>query len=198
MARPVKFDYDSDTFYDEVFALAFQGMCDAEIADALEDRFGESLDPDTFSAMKGGRYAPWSKEENERRSSRLNRVLARARRKTNAIVRGRYLKAALGGIKTKNVSKVKRPILNEETGEYEDMVVQINESEFESPPNIQAMSVWLYHHDPEWRRIQKGIEENTDNAPDNINHGIDIQAWIRKEMESAPEDSDNVSQEKEN
>ena len=36
MARPKKFDYDSDDFYDEILALSMQGLTDAEIADALE------------------------------------------------------------------------------------------------------------------------------------------------------------------
>ena len=38
MGRPKKFDYDSDDFYDEILALAMQGLTDAEIADALEDK----------------------------------------------------------------------------------------------------------------------------------------------------------------
>ena len=44
MARPRKFDYDSDDFYDEILALAMQGFTDAEIADMLVDKFGVSLD----------------------------------------------------------------------------------------------------------------------------------------------------------
>ena len=31
MARPKKFDYDSDDFYDEILALSMQGLTDAEI-----------------------------------------------------------------------------------------------------------------------------------------------------------------------
>lgn len=52
MARPKKFDYDSDDFYDEILALAMQGLTDAEIADSLADKFGVSLSPDVFSTMK--------------------------------------------------------------------------------------------------------------------------------------------------
>ena len=37
MARPKKFNYDSDEFYDEIFSLAVQGLNDAEVADALEE-----------------------------------------------------------------------------------------------------------------------------------------------------------------
>ena len=42
MARPKKFDYDSDDFYDEILVLAMQGFTDAEIADMLVDKFGVS------------------------------------------------------------------------------------------------------------------------------------------------------------
>lgn len=68
MARPKKFDYDSDDFYDEILALAMQGLTDAEIADSLADKFGVSLSPDVFSTMKNGCYANWTEKENQRRS----------------------------------------------------------------------------------------------------------------------------------
>ena len=58
MARPKKFDYDSDDFYDEILALAMQGFTDAEIADMLVDKFGVSLDPETFTNMKNGKKRP--------------------------------------------------------------------------------------------------------------------------------------------
>lgn len=178
MAPPRKHDYDSEEFYQDIFGFAMQGFNDAEIADALD------LDPDTFNMMKGKRYDKWSPEENIRRSERIVRVLARGRRKVNAIVRGRYLKAALGGIKTKNVSTVKRPLYDRETGaKIEDQIVQISESEFESPPNIQALSTWLYHHDPEWRKVQRGMDVDTADVPQDVDHGIDIDAWIRRETE---------------
>lgn len=178
MAPPRKHDYDSEEFYQDIFGFAMQGFNDAEIADALD------LDPDTFNMMKGKRYDKWSPEENSRRSERIVRVLARGRRKVNAIVRGRYLKVALGGIKTKNVSTVKRPLYDRDTGKkIEDQVVQISESEFESPPNIQALSTWLYHHDPEWRKVQRGMDVDTTDVPQDVDHGIDIDAWIRKETE---------------
>lgn len=52
MARPKKFDYDSDDFYDEIIGIAMQGLTDAEIADSLADKFGVSLSPEAFSSMK--------------------------------------------------------------------------------------------------------------------------------------------------
>ena len=74
MARPKKFDYDSDDFYDEILALSMQGLTDAEIADALDDKFGVSLSPEVFYCMKNGNYEAWSDEENKRRSARLSKV----------------------------------------------------------------------------------------------------------------------------
>lgn len=179
MAPPRKHDYDSEEFYQDIFGFAMQGFNDAEIADALD------LDPEAFNCMKNGKYIGWDNDENKTRGDRILKVLARGRRKVNAIVRGRYLKAALGGIKTKNVSTVKRPVYDRETGErIQDEVVQISESELESPPNIQALSTWLYHHDPEWRKIQRGQDVEAADIPVDVEQGVDIDAWIRKETET--------------
>ncbi len=191
MAKP-KYDYDSEEFYQDIFGFAMQGFNDAEIADALD------LDPEAFNTMKNGKYIGWSKEDNERRSDRMLKVLARGRRKVNAIVRGRYLKAALGGIKTKNVTTVRRPLYDGAGKQLGDQVVQVSESEFESSPNVQALSTWLYHHDPEWRKVQKGMDVETEDVPTDIDRGVDIDAWIRKETEEeaaadaeAPQEVDN-------
>lgn len=175
MAYP-KHDYDSDDFYDDILTYAMQGYNDAEIADAI------NLDPETFYSMKNGNYIGWNEEQNSCRGMRILKVLARGRRKVTAIVRGRYLKAALGGIKTKNIQKVIKPVYDEKgaaTGE--EIIIQVNETEFEQAPNIQALSTWLYHHDPEWRRIQRG--EPDPEEVGNAEGGIDIEKWIAKENE---------------
>lgn len=135
--------------------------------------------------MKSGKYIGWNEEENERRSRRLLRVLTRGRRKINAIVRGRYLKAALGGLKTKNISRVKRPVYDEKTGQkIGEEIVQINESETESAPNMQALSTWLYHHDEQWRKVQRGLDTEASDIPQDVEQGIDIDSWIKKEVET--------------
>lgn len=160
MARPKKFDYDSDDFYDEILALALQGMTDAEIADGLEDKFGQSLDPEVFNTMKNGNYPHWSEEENARRSERLKKVLARGRRRTVSVVRGAYLKAALGGKKVKTKTVVRRKLKLD--GVYtNDEEIQTSETETELPYNVQALATWLYHHDPEWRKrsVKKDVED---------------------------------------
>jgi hypothetical protein len=182
MARPRKFDYNSDDFYDEILALAIQGLTDAEIADALEDKFGQSLDPEVFNTMKNGNYVHWSEEENARRSERLKKVLARGRRKTTSAVRGAYLKAALGGKKVKSKTVVKRRLKVD--GVYtDDEEIQTSETETELPYNIQALATWLYHHDPEWRKVQRKQDTDAADVPTDVKRGIDIDAWIKKEVE---------------
>lgn len=182
MGRPRKFDYDSDDFYDEILALAMQGLTDAEIADSLEDKFGESLSPEMFSCMINGNYKAWSDEENERRSARLSKVLARGRRKINSIIRGAYLKAALGGKKIKSKTTVRRKLKID--GEYtDDEEIQTSETEQELPYNIQAMATWLYHHDKEWRKVERKQDEESSDIPINIRKGVDIDNWIRKQVE---------------
>lgn len=180
MARPKKFDYDSDDFYDEILALAMQGLTDAEIADNLGDKFGVSLSPEVFCTMKNGNYAQWSKKENQTRSERLNKVLARGRRKINSIVRGAYLKAALGGKKVKSKTVVSRKVRID--GVYtDDEEIQTSETEQELPYNIQAMTTWLYHHDEEWRKVERKQDDDED-VPSDIDKGIDIDSWIKKQV----------------
>lgn len=182
MARPKKFDYDSDDFYDEILALAMQGLNDAEIADALQDKFGQSLDPETFNCMKNGNYINWTKEENETRSARLIKVLARGRRKTTSLVRGAYLKAALGGKKVKTKTTVRRRLRID--GVYtDDEEIQTSETETEMPYNVQALATWLYHHDPEWRKVQRKQDTEASDIPVNVKKGINVDAWIKEQVE---------------
>lgn len=182
MGRPRKFDYDSDDFYDEILALSMQGLTDAEIADSLEDKFGESLSPEVFCTMINGNYDKWSDEENQRRSARLAKVLARGRRKILSIVRGAYLKAALGGKKIKSKTTVTRKM--KVNGEYtDDEEIQTSETEQELPYNVQALSTFLYHHDPTWRKIERKQDDDSSDIPLNIRKGIDIDNWIRKQVE---------------
>lgn len=182
MGRPPKFDYDSNDFYDEILALSIQGLTDAEIADALEDKFGQSLSPEAFCCMKNGNYSKWSDEENARRSARLVKVLTRGRRKINSIVRGAYLKAALGGRKLKNKSTTTRRMRLPDGTLTDEEDIQTTISEIEQASNIQALSTWLYHHDEEWRKIERKQDEESSDIPKDINRGIDIDAWIKKEV----------------
>ena len=194
MAKP-KFNYDGEDFYKEIYALAMQGLQDAEIAYNLGDSLGvandengvpyyneaRGLSPDVFNKMKNGTYEGWNEEENKRRSERISRELAHGRAKILGIVRGRYLKAALGGIKIKSHSQRKRyNIINGEKDEL-NMVMEETDSMSETAPNMQALANFLYHHDPQFRNIQKGIEDGDINIK--VKNGVSISAWLEKENE---------------
>ena len=177
MARPPKFDYNSNDFYDEILALSMQGLTDAEIADSLEDKFDASLSPEVFCSMKNGNYDCWSDKENEERGARLTKALSRGRRKINGIVRGAYLKAALGGKKVKSGSKTSRKIKLSDGTLTDDEDVQTVDSFQEMPPNIQALSTWLYNHDQEWKKAcnSKGDEETETEGSINVEKWIEAQ-----------------------
>ena len=194
MAKP-KFNYDGEDFYKEIYALAMQGLQDAEIAYNLGDSLGvaedengvpyeteaRGLSPEVFNKMKNGNYEGWTKEDNERRSKRISQELAHGRAKILGIVRGRYLKAALGGIKIKgSVTRKRYNIVNGEKM-LDNMVMEETESVSETAPNMQALANFLYHHDPQFRNIQKGIEEGDINIK--VKNGVSISAWLEKENE---------------
>ena len=192
MAKP-KFNYDSESFYKEIYALAMQGLNDGEIAYSLGDNLGVDTDedgkvstnsingltPTTFSEMKAGKYKGWTEEENKRRSARISEELAHGRARILGIVRGRYLKAALGGIKVKG--KVVRKRYNVVNGvpDMNNRIEDVTESESETAPNMQALANFLYHHDVEFRNIQKGIEEG--DVQIKVKNGVSISAWLERE-----------------
>ena len=194
MAKP-KFNYDGEDFYKEIYALAMQGLQDAEIAYNLGDSLGvakdengvpyyndaRGLSPEAFNKMKNGTYDKWTEEENARRSARIVQELAHGRAKILGIVRGRYLKAALGGIKIKASSKRKRYNIINGVKDEENMVMEESESVSETAPNMQALANFLYHHDPQFRNIQKGIEDG--DLLIKVKNGVSIGAWLEKENE---------------
>lgn len=169
MAEP-KHNYDSPDFYKLIEQLAMNGYTDAEIANEI------NLSEGVFNSMKNGNYDKWNKAQNRKRSTRIAKVLAHGRTKINALVRAAYLKAAFGGkkIKSKNVTKRRMKINGEET---QDEEIMTTEGETELPPNLQALSTWLYHHDKEWRKVERKEDEETALFSEN---GISIDKWIEE------------------
>lgn len=156
--RKPKFDYTSEEFLSLVESYAKKGFTDKEIAFALD------IAPETF-CIKKNEYP------------KLSQVLARGRAQINAAVRAKFLAMALGGIKTKStVVRKLRDIEGNFTGEEE---LQVSESEL--APSLQAMSVWLYHHDEEWRKVERKQDEDAD-IPTDIEHGVDIDSWIKDKL----------------
>lgn len=190
MAKP-KFDYQGDDFYNEIERLAMQGQKDSEIAYSLAEKFGVDLTPVVFIRMKNGNYESWNEEKNKQYGERITQSLARGREKINSLVRGRFLKTALGGVKIKGKTVVKRHMVIDGQ-ETENLIVEERETEQETPPNMQALSVWLYHFDEEWRKVQQGKkEEEAKGIPFDPKKGISINKWIEKEIEENNEYTDD-------
>lgn len=152
--RKPKFNYTSEDFLSLIESYAKKGFTDKEIAFAI------GISPETF-CIKKNEYP------------QLSQVLARGRATVTATVRAKFLAMALGGIKTK--STVVRKLRDSEgnlTGEDE---LQVSESEL--APNLQAMSVWLYHHDEDWRKVERKQDEDSTLYSEN---GIDIDKWMEE------------------
>ena len=156
--RKPKFDYTSEDFLSLVESYAKKGFTDKEIAHAV------GILPQTFCEKKS-------------RYPELSEVLSRARCALNSLVRAKFLAMALGGVKTKNttIRKIKDRDGNL-TGEEE---VQIVEGEL--APSLQAQSVWLYHYDEDWRKVERKQDEDAD-IPTDIEHGISIDSWIKDKL----------------
>ncbi|MGM9810981.1 MAG: hypothetical protein ACI30J_08980 [Paludibacteraceae bacterium] len=173
--RQAKNDYDSDDFYDEAFFLAFNGASDAEIANAFD------ITPTYFSLIKNGKVVEWSKEDNARRSARLLKVLERARKKIMQAIKGKYLAAALGGQEVESISTTTRMVrLSGQDAPAE--VIQETRTKTKTLPNMQALATLMFHYDKEWRKVQRGLDEETQDVPTNIETGIDIEKWIEREV----------------
>jgi len=181
MAKP-KHDYDSEDFYKRIECLAMNGYTDGEIANEL------NLSDDVFGSMKNGNYQCWNDEENKRRGAEINRVLAHGRTRIVALLRGTYIKGAIGGKKTKTrivkfvqdkcecMGQDKKCPYCGGTGwvTLTDKAV-VQESEMELPPNMQAIATLLYHHDPTWRKMEKKQDDEDALYSEN---GIDIDKWM--------------------
>ena len=189
MAKP-KFDYNGDAFYDEIEQLAKQGQKDSEIAYALGLKFGVDLNPQVFNRMKNGKYENWNEDENAERGKRITQSLVRGREFINAIVRGRFLKCALGGVKVKGKTTTKRHMVVDGVM-TDDIVVETRETEQETPPNVQALSTWLFHYDMTWREIQRGKKDEEEKGiPFDPKKGISVNKWIEREIEQEAEEQE--------
>ena len=173
--RQAKNDYDSDDFYDEVFFLAFNGASDAEIACAFD------ITPSYFSQIKNGKVREWSAEDNAHRSARLLKVLERARKKILQAIKGKYLQAALGGQDVESVSTVTRKVMIPGSETPVD-VVQETVTRTKTLPNMQALATLMFHYDKDWRKVQRGVEDDAQDIPQDIKTGISVHKWIEREV----------------
>ncbi len=186
MPKRPKFNYDSEEFYDEIERLAMQGLTDKELSFSLAEKFGSSLSPQVFSYMKNGHYSRWTEKENKCRSERILSALCKGRCKINAIVRSTYLKAGLGGRKVTSVVspkpvKIKCVCGGDKTCDacggrgYYYAIAQ--ETARELPPDVRALSSWLYHRDEEYRKIERMADAKEEPGQDST-----IDKWIKEQV----------------
>lgn len=185
MSAQKKFDYDGEDFYTAIGNLAAKDFNDYEIAmhvgeevrriiedrnnrliDAAEDELPEledtdnipdSLTPEVFSKMKNGNYEGWNEQENKLRSMLISQVLSRARVKLSLLYKGVYDKLAMGKWKTKTVTTVVRDGYDKEGNKVNDTTITTTEQEL--PPNLQALTTWRYHHDPEFKKTLQQMKK---------------------------------------
>lgn len=156
--RKPKFDYTSENFLSLVESYAKKGFTDKEIAYAI------GILPQTFCEKKS-------------QYTEISEVLTRGRATITAAVRAKFLAMAMGGIKTKSITKRK---LRDPDGNYTgDEEIQSVESEL--APSLQAMSVWLYHYDEEWKKTERKQDDDED-IPSDIEKGVDISSWIKSQV----------------
>lgn len=180
MSRQKNFDYDGKDFYDAIGNLAGRDYDDYEIAQfvgeeirsIVKKRYEEAvdlaetpdqmpeepnydaipngLDPTVFSDMKNGRYQNWTEQENKLRSMLINQVLQRARGQLRLVYKGVYDKVALGKVKTKTTTTQERNTVNKNGEPYTETITTTTTQE--QPPNLQALTMWRWHHDPEFKK----------------------------------------------
>ena len=175
MAKP-KYDYDSDYFYQRIQESADRQMQENHIIwdKVIAADLGFET-PTTFSEMKNGEYRAWSKEENERRSKRINDLLSRARASVEPEVWRMVLEMGLGKVQAQDITFDK---IGDKIQDEQRITVH------KLPPNLNALQMWLRHHSQIYRSIESGKLEDEENSdiPMDINHGIDIGKWIEKEV----------------
>lgn len=144
VGRPPKFDYESSEFYQAIQELASMGYSDTSIAYELQQKFGESLTPETFSRFK---HEKKKNGEPTERSKELNQALARGRNTLMQMARSTYFQMALGQRTVKTTTKQR---IRLQDGTLTDDEV-ISTQEMELAPNMQALATMLFNHDSEWR-----------------------------------------------
>jgi len=154
----------------------------------LEDtsNIPDSLAYETFSRMKNGKYDGWTEQENALRSMLICQVLERARSKLCLVYKGVYDKLALGKWKTKSKTTTTSSKVNKDGERYEETVT--TETEQDLAPNLQALTMWRFHHDKEFREemaamkkmdvsveADKGIEKINISVAYNKKDDLDLQ-----------------------
>ena len=199
--RPPKFDYESKEFLDHIEGLSQKGYTDKNIAFALVQKYGDTLNAQYFNELKNEKIE--GTEKLTERAYKISEALARGREKINLFARDTYFKAALGGKKTKDIYRVFAerkcecggsdmdcPLCNGTGRIISDKKAITQEVEREMPPNLQALGTWLFNHDEEWRKsvIEGKKLDVTTNGKD-MNPAIQVEIIDRREQIENPDDT---------
>lgn len=218
-----KFDYDGQDFYTAIGNLAQRDYDDHEIAqfigdeiraivkkryedavDAAEtpdqipdepkyDEIPNSLDATVFSDMKNGRYANWSEQENKLRSMLINQVLQHARGQLRIVYKNVYNKVALGKIKTTTKTTQERNTVTKDGTPFTEKTTTTTTQEM--PPNLQALTMWRWHHDPEFKKAMTQMKRMDVSVEDKSIDKIKINVVYNKkedtELQEQKKDADN-------
>lgn len=177
----------TEEVYEAICKLAIQGQLDEEIAYSLGDMFPDLkyLTAEEFEKIKKGTCRKIAEEERKKVSESVRLALDKGHKRTNALVRGRYLKTSLGGIKVHSKTVVTKHLVVDGQ-QTEDVNVETRETEQELGPNLSGLGVWLHHYDADWRRREVGdFDDEEDKAP---THGVPIDKWLTDRMREATED----------
>lgn len=168
MAKP-KYDYDSDYFYQRIQESADRQMQENHIVwdKVIAQELG--IGANTFSMMKTGDYCEWTREENEKRSARIQELLSRARASVEPEVWKMVLEMGLGKVQAQDITfdKIADKIQNEQRITVHKL-----------PPNLNALQMWLRHHSQMYRSIESGDMEKNDS--DNRVNGFDVTVVYNK------------------
>lgn len=183
-----KYDYDSDDFYKILEKYASVCFYDKDLAALLE------IDYEKFVTMIQGNCPDWTDEQNERRGTRIRKLLQSARAKTVLKARNTLLRIGNGNVTIKSRS-IKRAVIRCHCkgkkhdcptcggvgwmDSNEEAVLQENEQEI--APNLSALMTWLRHHDPNYRKAERGEYVDSEMSEE-IQKGIDMKTWIEKEL----------------
>ena len=167
MAKP-KYEYTSKEFLVEVEKSALKGFTDKEIALSL------GLAPTTFC-------------EKKKQVSELSEVLSCARATINSAIRAKFIVLAMGGAKTTTVTTSG---IRTADGELTDSQM-VHTVESELPPNLNAISTWLFHHDKEWRERTVAKVDVTTNGKDIAPQKVNVEIVYNKKEDVEIQDKNS-------
>lgn len=120
--------------------------------DSVED----GLDDTVFNKMKNGNYEGWNDQENALRSMLISQALTHARAAYRIANKDVYNDMALGKRKVHTWTTMERQTVNREGKKYTETTKTTTEQEL--PPNMQALTLWRWNHDPEFREAMRDMK----------------------------------------